>query len=255
MNRVALTPVFVAWAIALLAGTPVQASSQAAIQPWGVELSYIDKSVKPGDDFFLYSNGNWLKHDVMPADRSYSGVNLELDKQNEARLKNIVALLVAKPDASISAEERKLRDLYGAFMDTKLIQANGLAPAQKDLARIANIGTLSDVARAIGDPALGVDGPFSLSIGIDDKNSDSYSVNLGQSGLGMPDRDYYLKNDKDIVTTRVGYKKYVAQMLALAGVKNPTQAAEQIYALEQAIANASWPAADRRPSASSWLSR
>ena len=219
---------------------------RAAVQPWGVELSYLDKTVKPGDDFFLYANGNWVKHDVIPADRTYSGVNLELDRENEARLKGLVAELAASPDSKLTAEGRKLRDLYSAFMDTKQIEANGLKPAQKDLAAIANLKSLSDVARAIGDPSLGLDGPFSLGFGVDDKNSDVYSVNLGQSGLGMPDRDYYLKNDKEIVATREAYKKYLEQMLAIAGVKDVAPRAARVYALELALAKVSWPVADRR---------
>jgi len=219
---------------------------QAAVKPWGVNLSYIDKTVRPGNDFFLYANGNWVKHDVIPPDRTYSGVNLELDKQNEARLKGLVAALAAEPDAKLTPEARKLRDLYAAFMDTKQIEANGLAPAQSDLAAIARLKSLSEVAHAIGDPALGVDGPFSFYIGVDDKNSDIYSINLGQSGLGMPDRDYYLKNDKEIVATRDAYKKYIAQMLSIAGVKDTAARAEKVYALELAMAKVSWPAAERR---------
>ena len=238
----------VATVLLIAAPTDVLAASpgHAAVQPWGVELSYIDKTVKPGDDFFLYANGNWVKHDVIPPDRTYSGVNLELDKENEARLKGLVAELAASPDANLSAEGRKLRDLYSAYMDTKQIEANGLKPVEKDLAKIAGLKSLSDVAHAIGDPSLGLDGPFSLSFGVDDKNSDLYSVNLGQSGLGMPDRDYYLKSDKDIVTTREAYKKYVEQMLAIAGVKDAAARAEKVYALELAMAKVSWPVADRR---------
>ena len=238
----------VATVLLIAAPTDVLAASpgHAAVQPWGVELSYIDKTVKPGDDFFLYANGNWVKHDVIPPDRTYSGVNLELDKENEARLKGLVAELAASPDANLTAEGRKLRDLYSAYMDTKQIEANGLKPVEKDLAKIAGLKSLSDVAHAIGDPSLGLDGPFSLSFGVDDKNSDLYSVNLGQSGLGMPDRDYYLKSDKDIVTTREAYKKYVEQMLAIAGVKDAAARAEKVYALELAMAKVSWPVADRR---------
>jgi len=238
----------VATVLLIAAPTDVLAASpgHAAVQPWGVELSYIDKTVKPGDDFFLYANGNWVKHDVIPPDRTYSGVNLELDKENEARLKGLVAELAASPDANLSAEGRKLRDLYSAYMDTKQIEANGLKPVEKDLAKIAGLKSLSDVAHAIGDPSLGLDGPFSLYFGVDDKNSDLYSVNLGQSGLGMPDRDYYLKSDKDIVTTREAYKKYVEQMLAIAGVKDAAARAEKVYALELAMAKVSWPVADRR---------
>ena len=131
-------------------------------------------------------------------------------------------------------------------MDTKQIEASGLKPAQKDLAAIAGYKTLSDVAAAIGDPALGLDGPFGFYIGVDDKNSDVYSINLYQSGLGMPDRDYYLKTDKEIVATQAAYKKYLAAMLTIAGVTDAAGRAEKIYALELALAKVSWPAADRR---------
>ncbi len=228
-----------ALATAALAGTP-------QVKPWGVDLTYIDRNVKPGDDFFAYSNGNWAKHAVIPADRTYAGVNLELDLQNEAKLKGLVAELSTTPDGKLTAEGRKLRDLYNAFMDTKQIEANGLAPAKADLAKIAAYKSLSDVAAGIGDPALGLDGPFGFYIGIDDKNSNAYSINLYQSGIGMPDRDYYLKTDKDIVATQAAYKKYLADMLSIAGVKDPGARAQKIYDLDLALAKASWPVADRR---------
>jgi putative endopeptidase len=238
-NILLLGAAVIALSAAALAGTP-------AVKPWGVELGYIDRSVKPGDDFFAYANGNWVKHDTIPADRTYSGVNLELDLQNEARLKGLVADLAKTPDDKLTEEGRKLRDLYNAFMDTKQIEASGLGPAQKDLAAIAAYKSLSDVAAGIGDPALGLDGPFGFYIGIDDKNSSVYSINLYQSGLGMPDRDYYLKTDKEIVATQAAYKKYLADMLTIAGVKDAAARAEKVYAVELALAEVSWPAADRR---------
>ncbi len=234
-----LGTVFIAAAGVALAGTP-------AIKPWGVELNYIDPSVKPGDDFFAYANGNWIKHDVIPADRTYSGVNLELDRQNEAKLKGLVADLAKTPDDKLSPEGRKLRDLYNAYMDMRQIEAAGLTPAQADLKTIAGLKTPSDVARAMGDQALGLDGPFGFYIGIDDKNSDTYSLNLSQSGLGMPDRDYYLKTDKDIAATQAAYKKYLAATLVLAGASDAGTRADKVYALELALAKVSWAVADRR---------
>ncbi|HUO90164.1 MAG TPA: M13 family metallopeptidase [Rhizomicrobium sp.] len=226
--------------------TTATLAAEPQVKPWGVELSYIDRSVRPGDDFFAYANGLWVKHSTIPADRTYAGVNLELDLQNEARLKGLVAELAQTPDDKLTPEGRKLRDLYNAFMDTKQIEANGLKPAEKDLASIAHYRTLSDVAAAIGDPTLGLDGPFGFYIGVDDKNSDAYSINLWQSGLGMPDRDYYLKTDKEIVATQAAYKKYLAAMLEIAGVKDAAARADKVYDLELGIAKASWPAADRR---------
>jgi len=230
--------------LALAAAMAAVAAPGPQVPPWGVELSFIDKSVKPGDDFFVYANGGWLKTATIPGDRSSSGVNLELDLQNEARLKTIVNDLAALKNPT--AEQKKLSDFYYAFTDQKQIEAAGLEPAQADLARIAALKTLEDVARAMADPSLSLDGPFGGSVGVDQKDPNIYAMYLGQSGLGMPDRDYYLKTDKAIVATQDAYKKYIAQMLGYAGVKDAAARAAAVYQLESDMAQVSWAAADRR---------
>ncbi|HEY1962198.1 MAG TPA: M13 family metallopeptidase [Rhizomicrobium sp.] len=228
----------IALAITTLAAAP-------QVPPWGVYLADIDKGVKPGDDFFLYTNGSWYKKSVIPPDRSYSGVNLELNKQNEQRLKDIVAELEKKPN--LSAEETKLRELYRGFEDQAAIDARGIKPIEAELKSIAAATTLNDVARLIGTPDLGLDGPFGGYIGVDQKNPNAYALNLGQSGLGMPDRDYYLKTDRAIADTQAAYKKYIARMLAFAGVHDPDGSrAAAVYRLEHDMAVVSWAAADRR---------
>ncbi|MFZ1904520.1 MAG: M13 family metallopeptidase [Steroidobacteraceae bacterium] len=213
--------------------------------PWGVTLADMDTSVGPGSDFFRYTNGGWLKTAVIPPDRQFAGVNLELDKENEARLKSIVAGLAAKPEAALSAEERKLRDLYNAFENTRAIDAAGLDPVKPDLERIAAFKTYADVAAFMGSPASQVSGPFDINIDIDEKNPDAYVILLSQSGLGMPDRDYYLLKDKDSAATREAYHKYLTAMLAFAGVHDAARSAA-VYALEERIARVHWPAAERR---------
>lgn len=220
------------------------APSGPQVPPWGLDLSYIDKSAKPGNDFFAYGNGGWLKHAQIPGDRNSAGVNLDIDLQNEARLKSIVNEISARKDAT--GEQIKLRDFYNAFMDQKQIEANGLKPAQADLTHIASLKTPADIARAMADPSLGLDGPFGIYMGVDDKHPTNYSINLYQSGLGLPDRDYYLRKDKDIASTRDAYKKFLAQMLGFAGVKDADTRAAAIFKLENDIAVAHWPAEDRR---------
>jgi putative endopeptidase len=215
-----------------------------AVPPWGVDLGYIDKSVAPGNDFFLYGNGNWMKTAEIPADRSYAGVNLEIDKKNEQRLKDIVAELNKNP--SPSDEERKLRDLYNAFTDQAAIEKAGLSHAEDDLNKIAHLQSLTDVASAMGTTKLGLKGPFAAYLGVDDKHPNSYSVNFYQSGLGLPDRDYYLRDDKEIVATRVAYQKYIAQMLSFTGASDADARAAAILKLEHDLAVASWPVEDRR---------
>jgi|HubBroStandDraft_1064217.scaffolds.fasta_scaffold02943_2 putative endopeptidase len=213
--------------------------------PWGVTLADMDTSVSPGSDFFRYTNGGWLKTAVIPPDRQFAGVNLELDKENEARLKSIVAGLAAKPEAALSAEERKLRDLYNAFENTRAIDAAGLEPVKPDLEHIAALKTYADIAAFMGSPASQVSGPFDINIDIDEKNPDAYVILLSQSGLGMPDRDYYLLKDKDSAATREAYHKYLTAMLAFAGVHEAERSAA-VYALEERIARVHWPAAERR---------
>jgi putative endopeptidase len=222
---------------------PVHATGPA-VPPWGVDLDYVDTSVSPGADFFLHGNGGWMKTAEIPAERSYAGVNLEIDKQNEARLRGIIDELHRK--AELTEEESKLRDLYDAFTDQASIESNGLKYAQADLERIAKLQTLDEVAAEMGTAKLSLDGPVNMYLGIDDKHPANYSVNLYQSGLGLPDRDYYLRDDREIVETRAAYTKYLAQMLAFLGAADADVRADAIVKLEHDLAVASWPADERR---------
>ncbi len=113
-----------------------------------------------------------------------AGVNLEVDQGNESKLKRIVEALRARPDSSLTAEERKLRDLYGAYIDIKGIEAAGLAPVRADLERIGALQTPAEVAAFMGNPPTGTYGPFSAHITIDQANPAVYVVRLMQSGSG-----------------------------------------------------------------------
>jgi len=240
MNRTTLAHAILG--VCLLTGVPTVIAAPQ-IGPWGLYLNYVDRSVPPGDDFFRYSNGERLKTAEIPSDRSSAGAGFELVIRNEERMKEIVADLHSRQDLSV--EEQKLRDLYDAFADQQNIESLGMKAASKDLERIASIKTRDDAARLMGDPSLRR-GPFLAVLGVDDKHPDRYTVFLTQSGLGMPDRDYYLRDDKNLAATREAYKKYLEQMLGLAGVKDAASRAARIYAVEHDIAVASWPAADRR---------
>ena len=149
-------------------------------------------------------------------------MNLEVDQGNETKLKSLVGALRARPDSSLTAEERKLRDLYGAYVDTEGIEAAGLAPVRADLERIGALKTLAEVAAFMGNPPTGTYGPFAAHITIDQANPAAYAVRLMQSGLGMPDRDYYLSADKDVAATREAYKKYLADMLGSPASATPS---------------------------------
>jgi len=239
---------------AFLASCTFAASAEQAAAPmpkanlgtWGVELSGMDKSVKPGDNFFSFVNGTWYKTAEIPADRSSTGSFQTLRILSENRMREIVEALDARPYDQLSPEERKLRDLYDAFVDQKQIDARGLTPVKADLARIAHTKTLKDVARIMGSIPMDTLSIFNVGIGVDDKHPNAYSVNLGQSGLGLPDRDYYTRDDKAVADTRDKYKTYLTDMLTLAGVKHADERAAKIFALETEIAKVSWERADRR---------
>jgi putative endopeptidase len=228
-----------------LAGlSPALALEGPKLGAWGVDLTSLDKSVKPGDNFFLYVNGGWLKTAEIPADRSSTGSFQDLQILSEQRLKTIVRDLDSKPNPT--GEERKLKDAFDAFVDEEAIERAGLQPVRKDLDYLAGLKTLDDVARAMGSIRLSTQSIYGIGVGVDDKNPDNYSVNLSQSGLGLPDRDYYLSNDKSIVAIRQAYRKYLADMMALGGLDDTQARADRVLALETEIARVSWSRADRR---------
>ncbi len=243
MNRAFL----LAAASVLAVSTSIAApSTKTTFGTWGVDLTALDKNVKPGDDYFMYVNGGWYKTAVIPADRASTGSFQNLRILSEKRMQEIAASLDQKPRDQLNGEEKKLRDLYDAYLDQSQIDSRGLAPAEGDLKQIAALKTLNDVAAVMGTPRLQLDGPFNLAIGVNDKNSNEYSINLFQSGLGLPDRDYYLRDDKELAATRDAYKKYLASMFTLAGLSDADKRAAAVYDLEHKIAEVQWPNADRR---------
>ncbi len=243
---------------AALAGLAVGVAVAAAPAPhkpafgtWGVDLAGMDRSVKPGDDFFEYANGTWFRNTQIPPDRTSTGSFQNLQILSENRMRELIEGLEARDYATLSPEEKQIRDLYDAFTDVPDIEKRGLDPVKPDLARIAALQTPQDVAKLMGDRAFpsSSDGFAIAADGIapDAKNSNAYVVSLTQSGLGMPNRDYYLKDDPALAATRDAYKKYLATMLSLAGETKDIEArAAAVYAMENDIAMAQWPAADRR---------
>jgi putative endopeptidase len=246
MSRLPALALLCAALAASSAVSPVLAQDGPKLGKWGVDLSSLDKSVRPGNDFFMHVNGGWLITAQIPADRSSTGSFQDLQILSEQRLKTIIDDLHKKPEGQLSPEEKKLRDAYDAFTDTAAIEANGLKPVQKDLDYLAHLKTLEDVAHAMGSIRLSTQSVFGIGVGVDDKNPDNYSVNLSQSGLGMPDRDYYISNDPAIVKTRDAYRKYLAKMMALGGLSDSVARADRVLALETEIAKAQWTRADRR---------
>ena len=212
----------------------------AEIGPWGFDLAAMDRNVKPGDDFFRFAGGTWMKNAQIPPDRSRWGSFNILAAKSETDVKELADAVAAKPQRPGSVEQ-KVADYYTSYLDTKTIDALGLKPFEADLARIAALKTHEEVAAFMGEPGTPSNGPVGWGFGIDDKNPDRYSLNVGQGGLGMPDRDYYLKADQKFAETRAAYRAYIEKMLTLANIANAAPSADMIMALETKIAEIQWP--------------
>ena len=226
--------------------TAAPASDRAQIGEWGVDLASMDTTIKPSDDFYRYVNGNWLAKAKIPDDRTEVGSFDDLEILSEQRAIGLLADLAGQDPAKLTPEERKVRDLYAGFIDTVGIEARGMKPAEADIAWFRSLKSLEDVAREMGSPDRLSDTPFGTYFGIDDKHPESYSVNVTQAGLGLPDRDYYLKNDPPLVAAREAYQKYLAAMLTVVRQSDAEKRAAAVYRLEAEIAEVSWPLADRR---------
>jgi putative endopeptidase len=212
---------------------------------FGIDLAAMDPSVKPGNDFFRYVDGHWLATEKIPADRTTWGSFAILREQADSDVKAIIETAAAA-DAPKGTNEQKIGDYYKAFLDTGKIDQLGLAPAKAGLAAIAGIKTHEQAAALIATPGMPLDGPIGYGISLDEKNPDRYIVEIGQSGLSLPDREYYLKADPQFADIRAKFLVHVEKMLALAGHKDAKAEAAQILALETSIAKLHWEVAKRR---------
>jgi putative endopeptidase len=229
----------------LPAAPAVEASpGKATIAPWGLDLTARDPSVLPGNDFYRFANGHWLDTHEIPPDRSRWGSFDELQERSLQQMRGILEGLPA--DAPPGSNQRKLRDFYQAYLDTDAIERLGLAPAKAGLNEIAAAKSHQALAALMGRPELRITAPIALDMTPDEKDPDHYMVVIMQSGLGLPDRDYYLKDDAVYRELRAKYAAHIERLLKLAGEPDAAGKAKSIVALETQIATAHWPRAKRR---------
>jgi predicted metalloendopeptidase len=229
-------------------GEHVPEAAQArrpAIGAWGFDLSTLDPTVDPGDDFFRYVSGRWLQETPIPPDlpawTSFTMIHVQCERDLRALLEELEA---NEPVAG--TPERKLLDAYRSYLDTDTIDRLGLAPASEDLARIAALETHDQVAGLLERADLPANSPIEIYLELDEKRPDAWVLGIGQAGLGMPDRDYYLRSDSGFAGMRAAYRSYVETLLGLAGHADAAGAADAIAALELEIAKLHWPRARSR---------
>ena len=231
---------------ALLVGTTRGiAQAQQALSS-GIDTTTFDHSVRPQDDFFRYVNGAWLKKIEIPADASSWGAFQEL-RENSRNAEHELFESASNENAASGSPRRKVGDLYASYMDSARVEKLGLAPLEPELRAISNLRVNSQLPAVLAHFAHhGIQGPAAVFVNADAKHSTQNIVQLTQSGLGMPDRDYYLKQDPKMVSTRAAYVAYITQMLTLAKQTDPAGAANRILALETQVATPQWERARNR---------
>jgi putative endopeptidase len=238
-------------AFAPLAAKPVDPpqAGGAAMGGFGFDVSGMDRAVDPGDDFYLYTNGGWNARTEIPADQARWGAFNQLLNESEVQVRDVLETAAATPSATGAA--RQAGDLYASFMDEATIEAKGAAPLTSDLARVTSIRGAQDISALIGwlcrSGGRGALSPVKLRVGVDDRNPDAYSLELGQATLGLPDRDYYLdaKNPR-FAAARSAYADHVGKMLTLAGLPGGQEKGAAVLALETQIAKVMWSREQRR---------
>jgi len=208
---------------------------------WGYATSAMDKSVKPGDDFWEYVNGTWDKNTQIAADRASAGPFVTLSDQAEKDVRQIVEQEASNPSGHPG---QQIGHYYASFMDTGAIEAAGTAPLKPYLGEINGAKTKAQLLSLFIKP--GFASPVDVGIDADFKNPDKYSVFAGQARLGMPSREYYLQDNAKMKAHRAAYRDYIITIEKLAGLPGGAAAADRIIALETALSKAQWPAADRR---------
>ena len=226
------------------------AVSAAAAKPdigdFGFDTAGMDRSVPPGEDFYMFANGTWNKDTVIPADKARFGAFDVLSDRSLSRSRSIIEA-AAKAGPAGDADAQKVGAYYTAFMDEAGIEARGLRPLQPLLTQFAAITTRAQLAEALGAlQQLGVSTPVRISVQQDPKAPQRYMVDLRQGGIGLPDRDYFLVDTPKFADTRDKYRAHIAIMFRLAGLSEPEARAKAVFDLEHDIAQAQWTRIEQR---------
>nr|WP_217278616.1 M13 family metallopeptidase N-terminal domain-containing protein [Hymenobacter sp. BRD67] len=208
----------------------------------------LDTTVAPGDDFFSYANGSWLKAHPIPASESNSGIGIEVQKEVYARLRQ-TSEEAAKANAAAGSNQQKIGDFWAVGLDSLKANQLGYTPIKPELDRIAAIKTAADVPAVVAhEIQLGVRALIGPRVGQDEKNSDKMALYLHQSGLGLPNRDYYFNTDNRTKGIRRAYVRHMSNIFKLLGQDSTSAnaSAARVMALETTLAKSSRKLADLR---------
>jgi putative endopeptidase len=232
-----------------LLAAAAQAQAPAAKSPAsGLDLAAMDKTVRIQDDVYDYANGHWLKNTPIPQDRSSVSIASELLDKSLDQLRGLIETATQDVSAPAKAEARKIGDLYASFTDEASVEAAGLGAVKNELARIDALKSKRELPALFAHlHRIGVSTPYGLGVSPDIRDTTRVAVGVDQDGLGMPDRDYYLKDDDaKLVKIRAEYVKSVEKLMGLAGLPNAAAQAKAVLELETRIAKAQWTRTELR---------
>jgi putative endopeptidase len=220
-------------------GTPAAAAPRS-----GIAIENMDPAVRAQDDFFVSLNGKWLANTAIPPDRSSWGAFEKLDDDTKPQLRAIIERAAAEAGghAAPGSDAQRIGDFYASFMDEARLERLGLEPLKEELERIDAVQDKRDLPALIAHfNRYGMGAPYAFGVHQDNKDSTKYVADIGQSGLGLPDRDYYLKkDDAKLAKILAQYERHIEKMLTLADNATPAADAKAIVALETALARAQW---------------
>jgi predicted metalloendopeptidase len=246
MNKSLLT-LMTALTIGVSANCHANSSSDSNQKVSGIGLQNMQKSTRPQDDFYRFVNGKWLNEFELPADKSNYGSFTLLAEESREHVKEIINEVSKEKNKKGSAEQ-KIADLYKTYMDTKTLEKKGMKSISKEMDKINSISNNKELSEYISYADVFTSAPLGMYVYIDQKNSNEHIVYIGQSGLGLPDRDYYFKDDEKSKNIQTKYIEHIGKMLSLAGIKNTDETSANIYALEKALAEGQWDRIQNRDS-------
>lgn len=229
-------------------GSTEKKEEAAAAPKADILASNIDSTVKPGDDFFLYANGGWIKRTPIPGSESGWGIGNLVQEEIYTRLRKINDDAVAKKAAEGTIDQ-KIGDFWKSAMDSAAIDKAGLSPLQNDINTINAITNTEQLMNVIAElHKKGVGCGFSNYVAQDDKNSEAMAVNFSQGGLGLPNRDYYFNNDERTLKVKAAYKEYMLKTFKqlFPAATDQQKTADDVFALETKLATSSRKLADLR---------
>jgi endothelin-converting enzyme/putative endopeptidase len=226
------------WSLAGEEKTPAATESNLLS---GVDMSHVDDSVRPQDDFFSYVNGGWINATEIPADKIRIGAFMDLRESADEDVRTIIEEVSQAEDLLDGSDEQKVADLFRSYTDVEKLNELGVGPLKDEQAEIASINNKEELAAHFAKgQAVGVDNPLAFYISIDAKDSTRYATHIWQSGLGLPDRDYYFNEGERFQGLREKYVEHIGKMFDLVGLPEGQEAAGLIMALETRLAGYHW---------------